>query len=127
HCPGSLVMRIRRSAALAATLVIGVVPALGSAVIAARNTPAGAAAAASQRAQHRAILAYWTPARMRAAVPRDFIVDGSGKLQPKRKPPKPPPGGGGGGTGNTIGASWPDGKGAVYTATGKVYFQMGGS
>jgi hypothetical protein len=119
-------MRIRRSAVLAATLVIGVVPALGSAVIAAGNTPAGAAAAASERAQHRSIVAYWTPARMRAAVPRDFVVGATGTLQPNRKPPKPPPGGGGGGTGNTIGASWPDGKGAVYAATGKVYFEMGG-
>ena len=36
-----------------------------------------------------------------------------------------PPGGGGGG--NTTGASWPNGKGKVYRATGKVYFEMGGS
>lgn len=60
---------------------------------------------------------------MRAAVPRDFRFDAvrGYHLDPKAKP-------GGGGTGaNTTGASWPNGRGKVYRAVGKVYFEMGGS
>ena len=116
-------MRIRHSVALVATLVLGVVPALGSGVIAVGSPSAQAAVGAAASARHNAIVAYWTPARMRAAVPRDFAVDAKGRFQPNRKPPKPPPGGGGG---NTSGASWPNSKGAVYARTGKVYFEMGG-
>ena len=120
-------MRIRRSAALAATLVFGIVPALGSGVIAAGGPSAQTAATTSASARHQAIVAHWTPARMRSAIPRDYVIDANGHLQANRKPPKPPPGGGGGGLGNTSGASWPNGTGAVYARVGKVYFEMGGS
>ena len=60
------------------------------------------------RAEHTRIVHFWTPARVRAAIPRDFAFDpvrGS-HVAPKAKPTKPP---GGGGGGNTTGASWPNG------------------
>jgi len=82
-----------------------------------------AAPPSDARAAHRAqVLAYWTPARMRAATPRDFTFDAVRGFQPAAKP-----GGGGGGTGgNVTGASW-TGGGAILTGTGKVWFTMGGS
>ena len=84
----------------------------------------GAASAAptpDARAAHRAqVLAYWTPARMRAATPRDFTFDVVRGFQPVAKP------GGGGTGGNVTGASW-TGGGAILTGTGKVWFTMGGS
>jgi hypothetical protein len=112
-------MRIRRSAALAATLVLAAVP-----IVASGATAGGASTEASrQAAEHARIVSFWTPARMRAAVPRDFAYDSvrGFHIVPAAKP------GGGGTGGNTTGASWPNGKGLVYTATGKVYFQMNGS
>jgi hypothetical protein len=114
-------MRIRRSAALAATLVLAAVPIITSGVAA-----GGGASTATARAgaQHKAIVGYWTAARMRAAIPRDFTFDtvrGYHLTPAKGKPP------GGGGGGNTTGASWPNGLGKVYAVTGKVYFVMGGS
>src|SRR5688572_30652597 len=61
------------------------------------------------------IVAHWTPARMRAAVPRDFVRAG-GSLVPKARP----------GTGGGVtGASWTKG-GAILNLSGKVYFEMGG-
>src|SRR5829696_6460290 len=108
-------MRIRRSAALAATLVLAAIP-----VVASGASAGGGASseAARQAAEHNRIVAHWTEARMRAAVPRDFAYDSvrGYHLVPHAKP-------GGSGTG----ASWPNGLGLVYKATGKVYFEMGGS
>ena len=103
-------MRLRRPAALAALLVLTALP-----VLAAGAAAGGGAGAASR---HDAIVAHWTPARMRAAVPRDYVFDAvrGYHISPKAKP-------GGSGTG----ASWPNGKGKVYKVTGKVYFEMGGS
>ena len=83
----------------------------------------GAASAApppdTQAAYHARVIAHWTPARMRAAVPRDFTFDAVRGFQPAAKP-------GGGGTGTVTGASW-TGGGKMLTTTGKVYFEMGGS
>lgn len=110
-------MRLRRSAALAATGVFAILPLIGgSAAAAGPNTQA-----AREAAEHARIVAYWTPARMKAAVPRDYVIDrtGQGHLNPLVRP-------GTGSNGNTTGASWPNGKGKVYKATGKVYFEMGG-
>jgi hypothetical protein len=112
-------MRLRRSAALAALSLVAILPLAGGSALA-RGPLADATRAA---AEHARIVAYWTPARLAAATPRDYVRDSSGRyhLAPNAKP------GGGGGGGNTTGSSWPNGKGKVYTATGKVYFQMNGS
>ncbi len=79
-----------------------------------------AAPARDARAAHRAqVLAYWTPARMRAATPRDFTFDAVRGFGPAAKP--------GGGTGGTVtGASY-TGGGAILKATGRVLFTLGGS
>ncbi|HXI80975.1 MAG TPA: hypothetical protein VNM34_09190 [Verrucomicrobiae bacterium] len=107
-------MRSRRSAALALLLVLAGLPILAT------GAAAGGGTGATSR--HDAIVAYWTEARMRAAVPRDFVLD------PARgfhiAPDKGKPGGRTGGT--TTGASWPNGKGDVYRLTGKVFFNMAG-
>ena len=86
----------------------------------------GAAAAAAQ-AEHDRIVAYWTPARMAAAIPRDLRVAGSPVIPAaKGGIPGPPGGGGGGGGGSDVaGASWTKG-GAVLLKTGKVYFSLSG-
>jgi hypothetical protein len=109
-------MRIRRPAALAATLMLAAVPIFTSGVAAG----GGSGASARQAAEHNRIVSFWTPARMQAAVPRDFAYD---SVHGFHIVPRAKPGSGGGNTG----ASWPNGKGLVYKATGKVYFQMNGS
>ena len=111
-------MRIRRPAVLAATLVLAAVPIFASTVTAGGGTPT----AAREAAAHSAIVAHWTEARMRAATPRDVVFDTvrGFHISPQAKPPV------GGGGGNTTGASWPNGRGKVYKATGKVYFEMNG-
>ncbi len=108
-------MRIRRPAVLAATLVLAAVPIFTSGVAAGGGATTEAT---RQTAEHNRIVNFWTEARMRAAVPRDFAYDSvrGYHIVPRAKP-------GGGGTG----ASWPNGLGKVYKATGKVYFQMNGS
>lgn len=112
-------MRSRIALFLAPLLLLSMLPGAAS-----------AAPPADARAAHRAqVLAYWTPARMRAAAPRDFTFDAVRGFGPAGKPADKPdkPGGGGGGTeGNVTGASW-TGGGAILTATGKVWFTMGGS
>lgn len=70
----------------------------------------------AKQTRHQQIVAHWTPARMAAATPRDFVVDPARGFVPRAKP--------GGGAGTT-GASW-NGGGAVKERTGKVYFEMGG-
>ena len=112
-------MRVQRSATVAASFVLLALPILASGAMAAGN---GNAQAARERAEHNRIVSYWTPARVRAAVPRDYVRDSKGfHLNPNAKP-----GGGGGGTGNTTGASWPNGTGKVYKVTGKILFTMAG-
>ena len=101
----------RRSAlALGAALALLVVPLV----------VAPASARSSARAEHDRIVAYWTPARMAAAKPRDLLPVGM-QASPHAKP------GGGGGKPQTgvTGASWTKG-GPVLDLTGKVFFHMGG-
>lgn len=84
--------------------------------------PGGAAAAGPREvvtARHAAVLAYWTPARIRAATPRDFAFDGVRGLQPAAKP-------GGGGGGDTTGSSWTAG-GDILNGTGRVLFTLKGT
>ena len=81
-----------------------------------------------QPSRHEQTIAHWTPARMAAAIPRDFFYHPGRGFAPAAKPPGPPGGGGGGGggTGFTNGASWNAG-GVIKERTGKVYFEMGSS
>ena len=73
------------------------------------------------KAEHRAaVLAYWTPARITAARPRDFAFDAVRGFHPDKGKP------GGGGTTNVTGASW-TGGGKMLVSTGKVLFTMDGS
>ncbi len=87
--------------------------------------------AATTKAEHNRIVAYWTPARMRHAVPAEALVadrDTSSatgkvakgaptKVSPQRKP-------GGGGSGFT--GDYYTGGGAITRTTGKVFFTLGG-
>ena len=98
-------MRRRSPLALLAALAIIGIPALAA--------PAGAAGPSVSR--HDQIVAFWTPARLRSAIPRDFVRAG-GTFVPKARP---------GGTAGT-GASWTKG-GAILKGSGKVYFVMGSS
>ena len=85
---------------------------LGLSVVPAVAAPSPAALTA--RAEHDRVAAYWTPARMAAAVPRDFVRTADGFV------PRARPGGGG-----VTGASWADG-GEISKTEGKVYFHMDG-
>jgi hypothetical protein len=89
--------------------------ALGLAVLVVPLIVANTAASSGAGAERARVIAYWTPGRLAAAVPRD--------LKPVGVPvPKARPGGGGGGV---TGASW-TGGGAVQDQVGKVFFHMGG-
>jgi V8-like Glu-specific endopeptidase len=112
-------MRDRYRAVLAALLLVALV-----------GAPVAAAPAASgdgARAEHRRIVKFWTPARMRAAVPREFVRTPRG-LEPAAKPEGTgkPGGGGGDGGGTVTGASWTKG-GEVRDAVGKVFFRLSGT
>lgn len=72
------------------------------------------AAPASARSEHDRIVAYWTPARIASAQPRDLTPVGV------HATPRARPGGGG-----VTGKSW-TGGGPVVELTGKVFFSMGG-
>lgn len=92
---------------------------VASAILALAAAPASAApgTSAEARAEHQRIVRYWTPARMKAAVPRRVE-----RALPARVPAAKP--GGGGAT--VTGASWTKG-GAVRTRVGKVFFTIGGT
>jgi hypothetical protein len=113
-------MRSRRSAALATLLVLTTLPVLAGGAAAGGGAEATTSGATSSggTSRHDAIVAHWTAARMRAAVPRDFAFDPARGFHIVANKGKP----GSGGTG----ASWPNGTGLVYTVTGKVYFEMNG-
>ena len=83
----------------------------------------GPVAAAAPQSRHDRVVAYWTAERVKAARPRAFVMTG-GRLAPVAKPAKPPAGGGG--LAATTGTAWPDGKGAIYRATGRVLFTLNG-
>jgi V8-like Glu-specific endopeptidase len=113
---------VRRTALLlAVALPLAGAVALTAPAAAAPQDNAGAAAAA--RAEHARIVDYWTPARVRSAIPADVMRDEAGRRVAAPAKGKP-----GGGTGSTTvtGASW-NGGGAVLATTGKVLFTMGGS
>src|SRR5215207_3632077 len=97
--------RVTRRLALGAILVLAALPM--AAPVAAKD-PA--------KAEHDRIVAYWTPARMASAIPRDFVKAG-GKFEPMARP--------GGGTGGAVtGASWTQ-AGPILARSGKVFFSLG--
>jgi hypothetical protein len=86
--------------------------------------PAFAARPSTAAAERARILSYWTPARIAAATPRDFAFDPVRGYSLTRAVPKAKPSPGGG---TVTGASWPNGQGKIYTASGRVVFTMDGS
>jgi V8-like Glu-specific endopeptidase len=94
--------------------------ALGLVALVAIPLAAGPAAAAPPESKHDRIVAYWTAERIRSARPREFVMT-AGRLAPAAKPVKPPAGGG---LATTSGAVWPDVKGRIYRATGRVLFTL---
>ena len=109
-------MRRRAALLVAPLLLLSLLPASVSAA-----PPRDSAAA------HRAaVIAYWTPARMKAAIPRDFAFDAvRGVHQEKASPNRGKPGGGGGGSTNVTGATW-EGGGKMLTTSGRVWFTLSG-
>jgi len=82
---------------------------------------------AKEKAEHARILRYWTPKRMKNAMPRDFVLTKRGVVPAGKggnKPSKPGGGGGGGSTSTVTGAPWTEG-GAGLKLTGKVFFTLG--
>jgi V8-like Glu-specific endopeptidase len=112
--------RVSFTAAAGAALML-------ASIVAAPVAGSSGAAAAAAQAEHDRIVAYWTPARMAAAIPRDLQPAGSPVIPAaKGGIPGPPSGGGGGGGGGgdptaVTGASWTH-DGPVLDLTGKVYF-----
>src|SRR5688572_20453758 len=100
-------MRRRSSLALTAVLVLAALPAAA----------VPALARDSAQARHERVVAYWTPARLKAAVPRDFVKKLNGTFQPRARPK---------GVGSVAGADWPNGQGQVYRTVGKVFFSLSG-
>jgi len=107
-------MSRRSRIALAMVGALLVVPMIAGPSSAARG--ASGPSAVSAAAEHARIVRYWTPARMKAAVPRDFDATGQVKAA-GRKPAGQPA---------VSGTSWPNG-GDVLQLTGKVWFNMSGS
>lgn len=105
-------------------------------VLALAAVSAGPAQAASskakERAEHQRIVRYWTPARMAAATPRDFVKTkdgfvpaGKGGVNPNKPPSQPGDSGSTTSTGTVTGAPWESG-GPALRSTGKVFFTMAG-
>jgi hypothetical protein len=115
-----------RSRSLALLTAAALTAALAPAALASAAVPVSADKADRAKAEHERIIEYWTPERMKAAKPRDFVrhEDGSFTLAPT---PKAKPSGST--TTSIAGATWrtADGTGgAVQMRTGKVYFTMDG-
>ena len=86
-------------------------------ILAAAAVPAAAApgASADARAEHQRIVRYWTPARMKAAIPRGLT---------RANPPHTPAGKPGRSSSTVTGATWTKG-GIVRESVGKVFFTLG--
>ena len=114
-----------RRTLLAAVAVVSLALAL-AAPATAKSDGQATAAAAREAAEHRRIAAYWTPARMAAAKPRDIVVPLGTKPSARAKPTKPGGGGSSSPSATSLGATWSFG-GDVVSTTGKVFFTLGGS
>jgi hypothetical protein len=99
------------SVSVLAVLVVGITAAAADA----KNV-----VGARVNANPEAVRAYWTPERMRNAIPRD-VVRGGQPAQPNAKPG----GGGSGPAGTAVLATWPSTMDLTYT-NGKVYFSDNG-
>lgn len=100
--------------------VLVVLSALALAMLMPGTVGARGGAESVAKAEQDRILAYWTPARIASAQPRDYIRNDAGRLVPNGKP------GGGGGTGAVTGASWA-GNEPVELRIGRILFSSGGS
>lgn len=83
-----------------------------------------APAAAKSDTKHDRIVAYWTPAKMRNAKPRDFVRGTDGKFKPAKRHNKGGPPGSGGGSTTVTGSSWNKG-GDIVDASGALFFTLG--
>src|SRR5215213_10097733 len=111
---GSPNMRLRRHARLIVTNAV--LAALVLVPLAAVPVLAGSPA----HAKHDRIVAYWTPARLANATPRDFVRDANGSFkQVPRGKAQPSPTGGN----NVTGSSWTLG-GQILKTSGKVVFTL---
>lgn len=108
-------MRVSRWVAALA----GIGAALGLASAAAASGPGNSDDA---RAEHQRIVAYWTPARVAAALPRDFALDpATGRVVPMAKPTRPP-------QPTELEPAWVgEARDTVGATTGKVLFTLGSS
>ena len=109
-----------RSRSLALIVAAALTAALAPAALASAAAPAKEDKA---KAEHDRIVEYWTPERMKAAKPRDFVrqKDGSFELAPTPKPGAGPRGR------HPRVSPVPPGRrqGQVLKRTGKVYFTLG--
>lgn len=100
-------MRRRNRFAVAAIVVLAAIPILAAPVAA--GDPA--------RSEHERVVKYWTEARMKAARPRDMVLDRAGHLVPQPL------------VANSSGLSWPttgtNQGGAIAKVSGRVYFNLG--
>jgi hypothetical protein len=138
---GTIVRRISvlgAAAATAAAAALAWTPAAGATPAGADARPADSVevhAAATTRAEHRQVVEYWTPTRMRNAVPGSRLVAGRSTasaggavergtptvIGPRAAKGKPT-GGSADGTGGYY-----TGGGKVVQTTGKVFFTLGGT
>jgi hypothetical protein len=91
------------------------------AALAALPLLAAPVAAANPRSEHDRVVAYWTHERIASAKPRFTTFAKPGGPAPAAKPAPPPSSG----LATTKGSAWPDNKGKVFHATGRVLFTMG--
>ena len=100
-------MRCRSRFAVAAIVVLVAVPILAAPV----------AAGDPVRSEHERVVSYWTEARMKAARPREMVLDRAGQLVPEPL------------VANSSGLSWPTAGtnqgGAITKLSGRVYFNLG--
>ncbi len=110
----SLALTAAGALATVSALFVNITPATGAPGKADPRGPVSHATGVDSRADQDSVRAFWTKARMKAAVPR-------GPERPNAKP------GGGGSPGTTtnsnLGTAWTAGRVTV----GKVFFEMGGS
>ena len=74
-----------RSRSFALVVAAALTAALAPAALASAAAPA---TADNARAEHDRIVAYWTPERMKAAKPRDFVRQKDGSFAARRRRPR---------------------------------------
>lgn len=113
-------------------LRLGLAALVGAIVVAGGQLPAHGAAGdlGGGSSAHDDAVAFWTPERVAAAVPRDFVYDpATGRFRQVRATVAAALAAGAPATASRVtGSSWPGSAaaGTVRTTTGKVLFRMGG-